>query len=403
MRSPVTRLVLAALAPVVFAFCCAASYLAAFHDPAPHHLPVGVVAAPAVEHDIGGALAARAPGAFVLERYPSARAALAAIMDRHVDGAVVIGAHRARLLVATVIGSAPTDAVSQALVPLIGATGHAPVTVVDLAPLPAGNRDGLGVFFLVLSVLLPSLLAGVLTTFVSRSCRALGQLGALAGFALLTGAVAAATADGLTGTLTGHYLATSGILALLCMAMAAPTAAMARFAPAGAALAALAFVVLGIPATGGPAGLQGFIPAFFRALEPALPPSVAVPALTSVSYLGSHALAQPLLVLGAWAVAGSVVLSAVARRRAPNGGTRHSRAAFVLKPVAAEVQDTGPSHQPAGARRVGARSRANLLARPPSWPRLSRRGCRAHGRSTTPISGNMSLPTDNSPVCSPSA
>jgi hypothetical protein len=257
------------------------------------------------------------------------------------------------------------------------------VTVVDLAPLPAGNRDGLGVFFLVLSVLLPSLLAGVLTTFVSRSYRALGQLGALAGFALLTGAAAAATADGLTGALAGHYLATAGILALLCMAMAAPTAAMVRVAPAGAALAALAFVVFGIPATGGPPGLQGFVPAFFRALEPALPPGVAVPALTSVSYLGSHALARPLLVLGAWAVAGSVVLSAVARRRAPNGDTRDGLGPIVPKPVAAEVQGTGPWHQPAGARRVGTR----FLARPQSQRGVLRCGRRAQERSSTPISG----------------
>jgi hypothetical protein len=318
MRPPGTRLVLVALAPLIFAFCCSASFLAAFHDPTPHHLPVAVVATPTAEHDLGTALAARAPGALVLERYQSARAAQAAIMDRHVDGALVTGAGRARLLVAAVIGSAPTEAISQALVPLMGASGH-PVTVVDIAPLPAGDRDGLAVFFLVLSVLLPSLLAGFLTTLVSRSCRAPGQIWTLAGFALLTGAVSASTADGLTGALTGHYLATAGILALACMAMAAPTAAMARFAPALAALAAVAFVVLGIPATGGPAGLQGFVPAFFRVLEPALPPSVAVPALTSVSYLGSHALAQPLLVLAAWAVAGTVVLWAVARRRAPGG------------------------------------------------------------------------------------
>ncbi|MGA3220294.1 MAG: hypothetical protein ABSE77_14645 [Acidimicrobiales bacterium] len=337
MRSPVTRLVLAALAPVVFAFCCAASYLAAIHDPTPHHLPVAVVATAAVEHELGSALAARAPGAFVLERYPSARAAQAALMSRHVDGVLVIGAHRARLAVTAATGSAPTEAVSQALVPLTGATEHATVTVVDLAPLPAGNRDGAAVFFLVLSALLPSLLAGVLTTLVSRSCRALGQIGALAGFALLTGAVGAATADGLTGALTGHYLATAGILALLCMAMAAPTAAMARFAPHGAALAVLAFVVLGIPSTGGPAGLQSFVPTFFRALEPALPPGVAIPALTSVSYLGSRALAQPLLVLAAWAVAGAVVLAAVAKLRAPRGGTSDGRGAIVLKPVAAEV------------------------------------------------------------------
>ncbi|MGP8208342.1 MAG: hypothetical protein ACLQVK_20220 [Acidimicrobiales bacterium] len=340
MRPPGTRLVFAALAPLVFAFCCSVSFLAAFHDPAPHHLPVAVVATPTAEHALGTALAARDPGALVLERYPSARAAQAAIMDRHVDGALVTGAHRARLLVAAVIGSAPAEAISQALVPLMGASGH-PVTVVDLVPLPAGNRDGLAVFFLVLSVLLPSLLAGVLTTLVSRSRRALGQIGVLAGFALLTGAVSAATADGLTGALTGHFLATAGILALLCMAMAAPTAAMARFVPVLPALAAVAFVVLGIPATGGPAGLQGFVPAFFRVLEPALPPSVAVPALTSVSYLGSQAVARPLLVLAAWAVAGAAALWAAARRRAPDGATRHGPTAIVLNPHATPPQDTG--------------------------------------------------------------
>src|SRR4051812_10488104 len=96
---------------VAFATVFAALALAAFHDPAPHGLPVAVVGPAAAVHHIDAAVARRAPGAFRLRRYDRVAAAEAAIRRRDVDGALLLGGDGAiRLLVARAGGTAPAQA-----------------------------------------------------------------------------------------------------------------------------------------------------------------------------------------------------------------------------------------------------------------------------------------------------
>ena len=89
------------------------------------------------------------------------------------------------------------------------------------------------------------------------------------GLAVVSGAAAAGIADGLAGL--GHYAAIAGVVALFSLAVAAPTAVLARIRPPLVAVAVLAFIVAGIPASGGPANLARFTPGFLRALSPVLP------------------------------------------------------------------------------------------------------------------------------------
>ena len=84
--------------------------------------------------------------------------------------------------------------------------------------------------------------------------------------AVVIGLVAAAIADGIAGL--GNYAAIAGIVALFSLAVAAPTALLARIWPPLVALAVLAFIVFGIPASGGPANLASFTPGFLRVLGP---------------------------------------------------------------------------------------------------------------------------------------
>lgn len=320
MSQPQQRLLVGAIAGLVLAMCFAGSFLAAFHQPSPHRLPVAVVASAPEVRQLEAGLNAHLRGAFRLEPYGTQAAARAAVADRNVDGAFIVTAHALRLVVASAAGMAPAQALTQAFTKLTPSGRHS-LQVTDMVPLPANNREGLSVFFLVLSVLLPSLVVGAASSLAAREVPAALQTAVLVAFAVLVGAATVWISDGLTGGLPGHYLALAGTAALLSLAISAPTAALARIAAPGAALAILTFLIVGVPATGGPVGLAQFMPAFFQIFNPALPPSVTVPALTNIAYFHAHAIAPDLLVLAAWAVAGLLAQLTTSRLK-----TRHRQA-----------------------------------------------------------------------------
>lgn len=309
MKRAQRSLLIGAAGGLAFALLFSASFLFAFHDPTPHRLPVAVVAPAPVIAKLEAGLAASAPGAFVLRGYPSGPAARTALIHRRVDGALVLGPVRAELLVAEAGGTASAQTLAQAFTAALSATGEH-LRVYDVAPLPVGNREGLSVFFLVLSMLLPSLAVGALSSIATRDPMVTAPVQAmvLVAFAVVLGALGATVADALTGALVGHYPAMFAVAALFSLAVAAPTAALARIHTAGTALATLTFVVVGLPATGGPVGLSPFQPAFFRAFNPALPPTAAIPALTNVSYFNGSATSEDLVILAVWAAAGLLVL-----------------------------------------------------------------------------------------------
>lgn len=293
-------------AAFIFGLCIATSFISALHDPSPYQLPVAIVAPSSVVHQVGAGLAAHAPGAFEFRTYSSTSAAVAAIESRNVDGAFIVSGGGNQLLVADAGGLGPSQALTQAFTAMSTAMGQH-LTVRDVAPLPAGNREGLSIFLLILSVLVPSLIAGAVSSLVARGILAPVQLGALTVFAVLLGAGVVGIADGL-GALTTHYLVLAAVAALFSLSVSAPTAALARIHPAGAALASIFFFILGIPASGGPVGLAQFVPGLFRFFNPVLPASVALPSLTNVEYFAGHDVGQDLLVLGVWAAAGAVLL-----------------------------------------------------------------------------------------------
>ncbi len=326
MSEPQQRLLVGAVAGLVLAMCFAGSFLAAFHQPSPHRLPVAVVAPSPEVGQLEAGLGAHLPGAFRLEPYRTQAAARAAVADRTVDGALIVTTHVPQLLVASAAGMAPAQTLTQAFTKLT-ASGRQHLQMTDVVPLPANNREGLSVFFLVVSVLLPSLIVGATSSLIAREAPAALQTAVLVAFAVLIGAATVWIADGLTGALPGHYLALAGTAALLSLAISGPTAALARIAAPGAALAILTFLIVGVPATGGPVGLAQFLPGFFRVFNPALPPSVTVPALTNIAYFHAHAIAPDLLVLAAWAVAGLLALLTTSRlkTRHPQATASHNR------------------------------------------------------------------------------
>jgi hypothetical protein len=146
--------------------------------------------------------------------------------------------------------------------------------------------------------------------------------------AVVSGLVAAAIADGLAGL--GHYAAIAGLVALFSLAVAAPTAVLARIRPPLVAVAVLAFIVFGIPASGGPANLASFTPGFLRVLSPILPLGAAASTVRNVVYFGGHATGPYLWALAAWALAGIAVLILVTALRHPVPGPGEAPVTLVV-------------------------------------------------------------------------
>lgn len=279
--------------------------LTAFHKPTPHAVPVGIVAPAGGTQRLRSALERSAPGGFALRSYPSEAQARTAIADRQVDGAVVAGAHATTLLIARAGGSAPAQFLTTAATGLAAHTGKR-LAVVDAVPPPADDSQGLSPYFMILCVLFPSVATGSATAHLFRRRRAIWRIGVPVATAAAVGLAVAGVADGIAGA--GDYLSIAGIVALFSLAIAAPTAALGRIRLPLIGLAVLTFLVLGIPASGGPSNLSAFVPGSLRALHAVLPLGVATDALRNTVYFHGNDTAGHLWVLGAWAGVGIAAL-----------------------------------------------------------------------------------------------
>jgi hypothetical protein len=314
------RLVLAGLV-LVFAFT--ALYVAAFHAPRPRGEDVGVVAPAAVAARVQAGLDAHAPGAFDVRRYATEATARDALLDTSVNGVLVPGGDRARVLVAGALGVAPTEAVTEALRGAAAGTG-ASVAVDDLRPVPAADRLGM---------VIPSLAFGVLLTLGARAAPARLRWPAILAFAVAAGLLAALNADVIVGALEGHFVGIAVVAGLLAAAVAGATHGLGRVAgPAGLAVAAVLLLLLGVSSAGG-AVTARFEPGFYGALSPLLPPGAALTAIRDVQYFDWAGTLAPLLTLGAWAAGGLAVgLFGERVRRPPRRATATRRVTDPARP-----------------------------------------------------------------------
>jgi hypothetical protein len=302
----------------------AASFVGAFHDVRPHEMPVGVVAPAAQTAHLDRAVTAHDPGALSLRSYPSAGAAATAIRDRSLDGAVVLAPRHAELLVASAAGAQTVETMQRAFTP---ASLRMPVATHDLAPLPASDRAGLGPFFFVLTLMIPSLLFGVALSVVVRGVAVHDRLIGAALFAILLAFIDAALSNVAYGALGGSYLQLVGLGILISFATSAMAIGFGRLlGPAGVALAAVAALILGVPASGAAVG-PAFIPSFYAALHPILPMGQAVDAIRNTVYFSGHATWLKLGLLGGWALLGIVAAAVGTRWSVPDLLRRHRRPA----------------------------------------------------------------------------
>jgi hypothetical protein len=294
--------------------------LIGFHQPTPHDIPVGIVAPAPVAHAIATNLDQHLPGGFQLRSLPSEGRARVEIAHRGVDGALVVSPQRLTLLTAGAGGSAPTQAITSAFTKVAAASGRA-LTTRDVVPPLSGDSQALSSFFVILCVLFPSLATGIAAGHALRRSAWAARVGVLLMVAVLVGLAAAGIADAISGL--AHYWAIAGIVALFSLAISAPTAAMGQIKPHLVAVGVLAFLIVGIPVSGGPANLAAFDPSFLRWLHSGLPLGVAADAIRNTVYFRAGDTGH-LWVLSAYASGGLVALclliAAAGRRNRGSSG-----------------------------------------------------------------------------------
>jgi hypothetical protein len=315
-------------------------YLAAFHAPVPHDMPVGVVGPAPMAAAVSHSLASKAPGEFSVQSFPDRVAAGEAVTHRSVYGAYLSGEGSARLLYAGVNGAAVTATLTRALGALARSRGQRLVGV-DLVPLAPGDRRGLSTFYVVFGVVLGGFLFGQTLPALKRRPRIPVVVAATAVFGLLAGlGVALLGGSSGFGAVPASFAGVAATGGLLACSVAVTTTVLVRFmGPAGQLLAAVLLVTLG-GASSGAVLPPPYLPAWLHPFAVALPPGVAVRALLGMSYFHNDGLTSALIILSAWIVVSAAILLGVdwrSRTKAlasePDPGESSRRPAAATSPV----------------------------------------------------------------------
>ncbi len=298
-----------------------ASYVGALHHPKPRDVAFGVVAPGDAAAQTRDKLA-KLPGEPLDPRVVKDEAeARRQIIDRKIDGALIVDPRGTTdtLLVASGGGKALANALEMIAVKADGAEKRS-VRPVDVAAASPQDFNGLSSFYLVVGwcvggYLCASIMSISAGSKVANPQRAAIRLGAMALLALAGGLGGAVIIGPILGALPGSITALWGLGALVTFAVGAFTLALeAITGVVGIGLAVLVIVVAGNPSAGGAFPLP-MLPPFWEAIGPALPPGAGTWVARSIAYFQGNAVTGPLLVLSAWAVAGTAVTLLVATRR----------------------------------------------------------------------------------------
>ncbi|MDF6021995.1 DUF3533 domain-containing protein [Streptomyces sp. JH34] len=307
-----------------------ASYVGALHRPDPTDVPFGVVA----PQQVSGQLVTQLdglPGDPLDPRAVSGEAeARRQIENRDIDGALIVSPSGSTdtVLVAsgggTVLATSLTKIIKEAEGPR-----QRTVRAVDVAPASPDDFDGLSSFYLVVGwcvggYLCASILAISAGTKPADRQRAVIRTGVMALYSIAGGIGGAVIIGPILGALPGSVWALSGLGALVVFSVGMTTLALqALTGIVGIGLAVLIIVIAGNPSAGGAFPLP-MLPDFWRAIGPALPPGAGTWTARSIAYFKGNAVTGPLLVLSAWAVAGTALTLLLSMRRRETGGTRQA-------------------------------------------------------------------------------
>jgi hypothetical protein len=308
---------LPALIAVVVGSVFVAVFLAAFGAAEPHGLPVGLTGSPADVEQARAALTQAQPGAFRLVELPDPAAAEAAVRDRGLYGALVLGP-APHLLVAGANGQAVTQTLTRAAAPLAQQAGR-PLDVRDVVPLSPGDSRGLAIFYTAFGVVLGGFLFGITTYQVAPHLVLRLRLASALLFAVAAGLVGALLGEIAFAAVPAGFGAVAALVCLLALSIGATAALVLRvLGAAGTFVTSVGLLILGNATSTGNLPAE-YLPGWLAPLAGVLPPGVAVRALRGAAYFSGDGVAHAVVVLGLWSTVPWLliaVLDAVQRRRA---------------------------------------------------------------------------------------
>lgn len=279
--------------------------LLAFALPAAHTGPQGIRVAAVGSPATMDRLSQQADG-FRIERYPNASAARAAILDRTVDGAVVVRpGSEVQVMVATAAGPVMAQTIEQFGTGVAHSVAGR-VAVEDVRAFPATDARGAGLAAGGLPIALGGWIGAVVIMMLIRTPAR--RAAAILAFSVVGGLMLTAILQFVIGTFDGNYLLTS-LAAMLGIAATALTVLGLRslLGGAGLAIAAVLLILLGNPLSGLTSAPE-MLPSPWGAIGQSLPPGATGALLRDVALFDGHGAGRPLAVLLVWLVVGTVLV-----------------------------------------------------------------------------------------------
>lgn len=350
--------------------------LLAFSWPAvsadPHDLPIGVVATDEQRELLTESIDEQSDGAIALVEYDDRDAAVTAIEQREVYGAVVLpaaqgdapevlAASAASTAVAQLLGglaqeqqaqidaqirttveenlSAMQQSVAEQIQAIIQAvmSGQTPqlpeqgaepisipvvtVEVTDVVPLSDSDPRGAGLAAAMFPMVIGGVIGGVVLSIAVRGGGLRRVVGVLI-YAPVAGLVLAGILQGMYGALQGDYWLNAAAIALAIAAISGTITGLAGLlGPIGVGLGAAFMMLVANPLSAATVPVE-FIAAPWGAFGQWLPPGAAATLLRDVSYFPAADASFPWLVLAGWAVVGlALTLVDLPARRIARGET----------------------------------------------------------------------------------
>ncbi len=285
-----------------------------FHAPEPHGVPIALVGEGPPVAGIVGAL--EKDGVFEVKRAKSGAEARKLIAEREVYGAYAPRAGSGRLLVAGAASPAVADLLRTSA-RAIDAKRDVKTVPTDIRPLPKEDRAGISGYWLAFVAALGGVLAGWLLELLVPSVRrgpklALVRVAVLLVFSLGAGALMSLVATQVD-IYPDDFLKVAGALALATFGAATVSAfaTSALGAVAGAIVGLLVFPVLGVLVTSGGLSAPELLPELWTTVGSGLPGQSAVALVRNLVYFDGEAISTPLIVLGAYALGGVVLMMAL--------------------------------------------------------------------------------------------
>ena len=291
----------------------------------PRQLAVAITGQPQAVAPAAAAITARSGDAVDLVPVGDRAAAISAITQRDVIGAVVLDLARPEVLTASAGGSGEQQVMSQLVLglqqqlrqqsPRQGSDAAAipSLTVTDVVPLSAHDPTGSRLAMAGLPLALGGVVGGALLSSVLSGVR--HQLIGLTGYAVLAGLGLAAILGPWFGALHGTYVVEAAAIATIMLAVAAVVIGLGRLlGPAGFAVAAAVFILGATPLSGATVP-RDFLPRPLGVVGGWFPQGAGNTLLRDLSYFPDATTTSSWLVPVGWTAIG-VALMLLSLRRA---------------------------------------------------------------------------------------